>query len=390
MMRHLFAVLFILGALACTTGNPAPDRTAGVRVGRLQGQEPTTNSSEPEQAPVEPVLVRLETVVEGLVAPWSMAWAPDGRIFISERPGRIRVVQEGQLRAEPWARLPAAATGEAGLLGIALDPAFPSRPFLYAYYTYQAPRGGLLNKVVRLREVDGQGAGEETIFDGIEGAGIHDGGRLRFAPDGTLFVTTGDATITARSQDPTSWAGKILRITADGGIPPDNPFPGSPVWSLGHRNAQGLDWHPESGQLVATEHGPIGNDEVNFIHPAGNYGWPLIQGAAGAAGLLGPVLLFNPSVAPSGASFYTGGAIPQWRGDYFFATLVGVHLHRVRFHRSEAELEVAETERLLEGELGRLRDVQTGPDGALYVLTNNRDGRGQPTAGDDRLVRLGP
>lgn len=333
--------------------------------------------------------VQTKTYAQGLEIPWAVAFAPDGRVFVTERPGRIRVIRDGRLDPEPVARLPAAHVGEGGLLGLALDPAFPRRPFLYVYYTYRD--GGLWNRVERLRERDGRLVRDKVLLERIPGASIHDGGRLRFGPDGMLYVGTGDAREAGLAQDPKSLAGKILRITADGEIPRDNPIPGSPVYSLGHRNVQGLAWHPGTGTLHATEHGPSGergwccHDEVNVIRPGGNYGWPEVMGDAhkGKSEYVAPLVHSGSDTwAPSGASFVSGG---PWKGRFAFANLRGGHLRMLVLGGDGKE--VVRHERLAEG-FGRLRDVVEGPDGALYVLTNNRDGRGRSRAGDDRILRL--
>ena len=226
-----------------------------------------------------------------------------------------------------------------------------------------------------------------TILDGLPADRRHDGGRLRFGPDGQLYLSIGDVSVPRTAQDLGVLSGKILRIAKDGTTPVDNPF-ASQVYSFGHRNPQGFDWHPVSGEMWATEHGPVGNDEVNRIRAGRNYGWPEIEGAETMAGMESPVLFFSPAIAPSGASFYTGAAFPAFRNDLFFATLRGTHLHRVRFS-PDAGVVVGD-EILLEGEFGRIREVVIGPDGALYFCTNNTDGRGTPSEGDDRIVRLFP
>lgn len=327
-----------------------------------------------------------ETIVSGLDTPWSLAFAPDGRIFVTERPGLIRIVENGRVRPQPFADLrpQVAAEGEGGLLGLALDPAFAETHHLYVYLTYRYG-DELRNRVLRLTEHDGAAQDPVGIVDGIPGAAIHDGGRIKFGPDGMLYVTTGDASNQGLAQDQHSLAGKILRLKPDGSIPPDNPFPGSPVYSYGHRNPQGLAWQPGSGALYATEHGPTGDDEVNVIRPGGNYGWPLVRGIAHDDRFIDPVIAFSPAVAPSGAAFYDSARFSCWQNSLFFATLRGTHLHRLALNGPAGG---PTSERLLDGAFGRLRDVVVGPDGYLYILTSNRDGRGQPTAEDDRLIRV--
>jgi glucose/arabinose dehydrogenase len=321
-----------------------------------------------------------------LQVPWDLAFARDGRVFISERPGRIRVLRGGQVDPTPWATLPVAAVGEGGLLGLALHPRFPNEPYLYAYYTYRTSDGRLLNRVVRLREEDGRGGAPETVIDGIPGASIHDGGALDFGPDGKLYVGTGDGAQRTLAPQREALAGKVLRLEPDGGVPADNPFPGSPVYSLGHRNVQGLAWDAQ-GRLYATEHGPSGedgrccHDEVNLIVPGGNYGWPTYAGAGGDARFRDPIVESGTETwAPSGAAF--------WRGSLYVAALRGAHLRRLTFGPDGQR--VVANEALLSGAYGRLRAVVAGPDGALWLTTSNRDGRGRPAPEDDRLLRLSP
>ncbi|MBI4302453.1 MAG: PQQ-dependent sugar dehydrogenase [Chloroflexi bacterium] len=331
--------------------------------------------------------LQVEVVADSLEVPWSLAFAPDGRLFFTERPGRIRLVQNGRLLSQPVATLEIAAVGEAGLMGIALDPEFPRNHYLYVYYTYRDPRGNLMNRVARLTESDGQATDLKVILDGIPGGQIHDGGRIKFGPDGKLYITTGDASNSALARNLNSLAGKILRINADGSIPADNPFLGSSVYTWGHRNPQGLAWNPKDGHLFATEHGPVGNDEVNIIVAGQNYGWPQVQGMGDDNRYVNPILVFTPSVAPSGAAFYTGDYV-DWQGNLFFTTLRGENIHRVVLTPDGKQ--VAAHEPLLKDRLGRLRDVVMGPDGFLYVTTSNRDGRGSPAANDDRILRILP
>jgi glucose/arabinose dehydrogenase len=320
-----------------------------------------------------------------LVVPWSLAFAPDGRLFIAERPGRVRIVQNGQLIEDPALVLDDVfAEGEAGLLGMALHPDFAQNRFVYLVYTARVG-SGQVNRLVRYREVN-QRLGERAVLvDNIRAATIHDGARLRFGPDGLLYMSMGDAADTSTSQNLGSLNGKLLRFTDEGRTPPGNPFT-SPIWSYGHRNPQGFDWAP-NGDLWESEHGPTGNDEINLIQPGGNFGWPVITGGQTRAGMITPVLFFSPSIAPSGASFYRGTAIAGFRDNLFVTTLAGMSLLRVRFDPADPRRVLA-NERLLQGLYGRLRDVVSGPDGALYVSTSNRDGRNTPVADDDRVLRI--
>ena len=338
---------------------------------------------------VDGVRFRVEVVATNLVIPWSLAFAPDGRLFFTERPGRVRIIENGSLRAEPALTLTDVfARGEAGLLGLALHPRFDENGHVFLVYTVDRPGQTPLNRVMRYRELAGSLAEGIVIFDAPQGNTLHDGGRLRFGPDDKLYLTMGDALDLDLPQDLASSNGKIFRLEDDGRTPADNPF-GSPVYTYGHRNPQGLDWHPITGDLWATEHGATGNDEINLIQPGGNYGWPVIEGAQSMPGMRTPVRFFTPSIAPSGASFYTGSAFPAFEHDLFFGALGGNHLHRVRLNPQDPSL-ILDDERLLAGRFGRIRDVVPGPDGALYFSTSNRDGRGPATDDDDRIARLVP
>jgi glucose/arabinose dehydrogenase len=292
--------------------------------------------------------------------PWEIAWLPDGRALITERPGRIRML-DGTLVAE----VPVSALGEGGLMGLALDPEFESRPFVYLYFTTAE---GL--QLERWRFEDDRLTREASLIDGvIEAGAIHDSGRIAFGPDRALYVATGDAGNPELAQDPGSLNGKYLRVGEYRGGPtrPD-------VVSLGHRNPQGFDWEPGSDRLISTEHGPECCDEINEIREGANYGWPEVTGSD-HGDFAGPLKLYEDSIAPSGAAF--------WRGAFWIATLRGESLRRV-------DLDDGSEQVLLEGEYGRLRTVREGPDGALYVLTSNRDGRGSPADGDDRILRIVP
>ena len=299
-------------------------------------------------------------MAEGLEVPWEIAWLPDGRALITERPGRIRLL-DGTLVAE----VPVSALGEGGLMGLALDPEFDTQPFVYLYFT---TADGL--QLERWRFEDDRLTREASLIDGVIQAGvIHDSGRIAFGPDDALYVATGDAGTPELAQDPGSLNGKYLRLTDYRGGPVEPE-----VVSLGHRNPQGFDWEPGSDRLYSTEHGPSGQDEINEIEDGANYGWPDAVGPDHGE-FTAPLKTYDPSVAPSGATF--------WRGAFWFATLRGEALRRIDDIDDPAADEV-----LLEGEYGRLRTVRVGPDDALYVLTSNRDGRGSPDDADDRVLRL--
>lgn len=339
----------------------------------------------------QPTGVSVTTWVRGLEAPWSLVFLPDGRALVSERPGRIRMIRNAKLLPNPVAKVTSARGGEGGLMGLAVHPQFPAKPYLYAMYTYRGANGRG-NRLIRLRLTGEKAVFDRVILDNIPGARNHNGGRIAFGPDGLLYIGTGDRYQREIAQDPKSLGGKILRLTADGAIPPGNPFPGSPVYSLGHRNVQGLAWHPSSKQLFISEHGPSGeigvgaHDEVNVIRAGGNYGWPRVIGAPGLKEFIDPIVAWpETSTPPSGAAF--------WRGDLYIATLRSRALIRIKLDRSKGKWRATAIERWFvgargESAYGRLRDAVAGPDGALYVLTSNRDGRGSPRSGDDRILRI--
>jgi glucose/arabinose dehydrogenase len=338
--------------------------------------------------------LKIETIAKNLDTPWAIEFEPpDGRIFVTERPGRIRVIERGQLRSEPWIVLEVATVGESGLMGLALDPHFADNHFAYAAYTYRASNGRLLNRLVRLSDNPKAGKGrlDKVLIDNVAGSNNHDGGRVKFGPDGKLYWTTGDAQTTRFAQSLTSLNGKILRLNADGSIPADNPFPNSYVYSYGHRNPQGLAWQPGTKRLYSTEHGPSGfqgccRDELNYIEPGKNYGWPTIRGDETREGMVSPVIQsgISETWAPTGATFVTRG---PWDGSLLFTGLRGQTLYRVVIDAHDPRKAVIQ-ERLFSRQFGRLRDIAEGPDGNLYLLTSNRDGRGSPKEDDDRVIRL--
>lgn len=345
--------------------------------------------TEPETKPDSIMITDVEVVAENLFTPWAMHFAPDGRMFFTERPGRIRIVNGGRLDPEPWMTLDDVFEELAnGLLGLTIDPQFPDNRYVYVAYTYQKSNGHVRDRLVRLREQpSGTGILDRVLAEyGIPDGSDHHGGGVRFGPDGKLYWTTGDLARPPVSQDRSQLAGKILRLNPDGTIPEDNPFPGSPIYSYGHRNPQALDWQPGTGQMYAVEHGPSFRDELNHIEAGRNYGWPEIVGDEQRSGMVAPILHSgnSESWAPAGATFVTQG---PWAGSFIFTGLRGESLYRVAFHPTNSH-EVASLERLLTGEYGRLRAVVEGPDGSIYVGTSNGDGLGKGTPGEEKILRL--
>jgi glucose/arabinose dehydrogenase len=343
----------------------------------------------PLDSAVRPANVGVQVIATGLRVPWALDTAPDGRVFFTERGGRIRVMQQGAVQPQPWATLDVTqqAGSEWGLLGLVLDPNFAANHYVYVYYT---AAGGGPNRIVRMRDDGGAGTLDKVLLDGIPAGGNHNGGRIKFGPDGKLYATAGESGNTGLAQNLGSLGGKVLRINSDGSIAADNPFPGSPVWSFGHRNPEGLAWHPEGG-LYETEHGPSSgpplccHDEVNLIQPGSNYGWPAVYGIAHDGRFADPLLESGggSTWAPSGATFITSGPL---KGSLLFTGLQSRALHRIVFGADGRS--IAFQEQLLKGQYGRLRDVEPAPDGSFYVLTSNRDGRGSPADEDDRILRV--
>lgn len=307
-------------------------------------------------------------VVTGLAAPWSMVRLPSGSTLVSERDSAtVKELQAGG-EVRTVATIDGVAPGgEGGLLGLEYGDGM-----LYAYYTAADD-----NRVERF-PLDGDAGSYslgdgEVILDGLAKAGNHNGGRIKLGPDGDLYVTVGDAGDPGRAQDLGSNNGKILRIATDGGIPADNPFPGSPVYSYGHRNPQGIAWDAD-GQLWAAEFGQDTWDEFNRIEPGGNYGWPVVEGIADDPAYVDPVIQWHTDEAsPSGLAYVDG--------KFYLAALRGERLWVIDASTASASAELV-------GTYGRLRDVVAGPDGTVWILTNNTDGRGDARTGDDRIVQL--
>jgi aldose sugar dehydrogenase len=342
---------------------------------------------------------KVEVVIEDIESPWAIVPAPDGRIFITERPGRLRVVENDRLRPSPVPGVPRVSyQGQGGLLDMVLHPGYASNRLVYLAYTVDSD-AGLMTRIARFRETPDGLKEMKVIFPGFPGSdkAKHFGCRMVFGRDGKLYFALGERGEGRRAQDLTDLNGKTLRLNEDGTLPPDNPFLGRKdarpeIFSYGNRNSQGMAVQPETGYIVQTEHGPSwndapgGGDEVNMIVAGENYGWPVVHHRDNKEGMVAPLLEYTPAVAPAGAMFYTAGIFPDWKNDFFFATLVGRKVVRVKFKDQEP----VEQEFLLQDRFGRLRDVAQGTDGAIYVITSDTDAYGPGRKQGDRLLRLVP
>jgi len=348
---------------------------------------------------------RIVTVADGLAVPWSMAWLPGGDMLVTERPGRLRIIRDGRLLPDPVPGVPAVlARGQGGLFDVLPHPDFASNRLLYLSFA-KPNADGSTTAVVRGRFENDQLTGVEEIFEALAQGGGHYGGRLAFDRNGDLFITAGDRMAPPSgdleahpAQDTSNHHGVTLRLHDDGSVPDDNPFVGQPgtrpeIWSYGHRNPQGLAIHPETGDVWITEHGPQGGDELNRIVRGANFGWPVIgfgvNYGSGLAihegttrkGMEAPSHLWVPSIATSGLLVYSGDRFPKWRGSIFAGGLAGEVVTRLDMAAGGKSVERAEE---LIWDLGRIRDIRQGPDGLIYIATEDRGGA--PT----RLVRLEP
>ncbi len=346
--------------------------------------------------------VDVVTVVSGLEHPWGLAFLPGDEVLITERAGRLRIVRGGQLDPSPVAGVPEVwANGQGGLLDVAIHPGFNENRWVYLTYSKPGDGNQATTALARGRLADDgsrlEGLEDLFVADAWTGAGVHFGSRLAFSPDGHLFMSIGDRGDMDAAQDRSNHQGTILRLNDDGTVPADNPFVGEAgvlpeIWAYGIRSPQGLAFHPETGALWETEHGPRGGDELNVIEPGRNYGWPVItyginyngrqigDGITEAPGMEQPVHYWVPSIATSGLTIYAGDRFPAWRGSAFTGGLAGTQLARVGLEGTTS----TGVEVLLESRGERIRDVRTGPDGFIYLLTDQARGallRLEPGAG---------
>jgi glucose/arabinose dehydrogenase len=391
-------ILAIAIALAACSSMPSKQETTRDRNTTITAQ--TSDSLRRECTLVEEgfgspgkVNVRAEEVATGLEVPWGIAFLPDGDMLVTERPGRVRLVRDGKLVPTPVTKLKITSGGESGLLGIAAHPDFASNRFFYVYYTADK-NGAQVNRVERWQlSPDGLSASaDKIVIDDIPVAVYHDGGRIRFGPDGMLYIGTGDARNPDSSQNLNSLSGKILRLTPEGNIPADNPFPNNPAYLIGIRNTQGFAWLDDSTMAV-TDHGPSGElgrsgEDKLFLAQAGdNLGWYSTQNCQVGKGAISPSLVWRNALPPGGAEIYRGKAIPQWQGSLIIATLRSEHVQRVVFD-SQNPGKIKLHEVYFPEELGRLREAIASPDGELYITTSNCDGRGTCPPEGDKIFRI--
>lgn len=382
-----FLLIFVLFSVACANA-------------------PLTDSGSDDKLPLpkETARFNVETVASNLEVVWSIVFAPDGRIFFTERPGRVRVIENGKLREKPlFVFSDVKLDGETGLMGMTLHPDFADNKLLYFAYVYDTNDGKKV-RVVRFKEAGENLTEQKTILENIEAAQYHAGMRLSFGPaDKKLYITTGDATKQKLAQDLSSLNGKTLRLNDDGTIPNDNPFIGQKgarpeIWSYGHRNAQGIAWQPGTNLMFQTEHGPSlidgvswfkkrsGGDEVNIVERGKNYGWDKISHRMTKAGMETPIIEFSPAVAPASAMFYRGNLFPEFKNNFFFGALKGEMIVRLVMDGRK----ITARDELFKKEYGRIREISEAPDGSIWFSTSNRDGRGDAAKTDDRILRIVP
>ncbi len=400
-------IISVMGVAACTAQfleqatskqTPALSKqtdpvSSSPKAGQNVKQNPTCNLVESGFGTKGQAKIRIETVVTGLEVPWAIAFLPNRDMLVTERPGRVRLVQNGQLRPQAIATINVSASGEGGLLGLAVHPNFVSNRLFYVYYTAES-NNSPVNRVEswKLAQDGFSAVRDRVIIDNIPVAQYHNGGRIRFGPDGMLYIGTGDARDPNNSQNPNSLAGKILRVTPDGQVPADNPFPNNPVYITGIRNTQGFDWLNAS-TLWVTDHGPSGelgrngHDKASVARAGDNLGWPTVYRCESQQGLVTPSIVWQQALPPGGATIYTGSAIPEWKGSLVIAALRAEQLQRVVFNPQSPE-QVLSHEVYLQGEQGRLREAIMGPDSELYITTSNCDGRGSCPVQKDQILRI--
>lgn len=349
--------------------------------------------------------IQVEKWVSGLEVPWGMGLLPNGDMLVSERPGRVRLIRGGSLVAQPVTTVEVGERGEGGLLGLAVHPQFATKPYFYVYYT--APGGTWnsgANRIARYRLSSDHATAtfDKIIVPDFPAGTFHNGGRLRFGPDGMLYVGTGDARKPENAQKMDTYAGKILRVTAEGEIPSDNPFPGSAIYITGVRNVQGFDWL-EDGSMIISDHGPTGefrgtdHDEISIAKAGANLGWPTIFSCERKEGMVTPLWTWANASPPGGSIIYRGNAIPEWKGTFLTAILGfgyenARRLSQFNFKISGARVTETSERVYFYGKppvgYGRLRDIIEAPDGSVFISTSNCDSRGECPAEKDLILKI--
>jgi aldose sugar dehydrogenase len=337
--------------------------------------------------------IETRNVVTGLDTPWEIIWGPDNHIWITERPGTLsRVDPETEEHTDLLTIADVHEESESGLLGMALHPDFPDTPHVFVVYNYFS--GGIKERIVRYTFTGTALDSPFTLIEDIGGSGNHNGSRLWIDENDKLFVTTGDATNTSTAQDMSSLNGKILRMELDGSIPEDNPIQDSYLWSWGHRNPQGLTVAP-NGLMYSSEHGPNNDDELNLIEKGRNYGWPNVHGFCNLPSessfctennVKEPLMAWTPTLAVAGIDYYGHDAIPEWKNNILMATLKASELVSIQLGADGRSVTGSQT--WFDNVYGRLRDVCVSPGGRVFIATSNRDGRGNPSAEDDRIIEI--
>lgn len=370
---NIFIIVLLMNFTGCGEKNSPPE------------QKQVTNKSQG---------YKIEPFVQNLEVPWSIVFTDANRILVTERPGRLRVIENGKLVDAPLKEFDEVSSrSEEGLMGLCIDPDYAVNKYIYLSYAYKK-NGDMVVKVVRYKDNGTSISDDKIIIDNLPAEQYHAGCRIKFGPDRKLYITVGDAGERKLAQDMTKMHGKLLRINSDGSNPPDNPFPGSPIWSLGHRNAQGIDWYGNTEIMWSTEHGPSGfdgpggGDEVNVIEKGKNYGWPEVSHTDNKEPFFAPLLVYTPAEAPASGMFYKSDKIADLKNTFLFGCLRGQGIMKVLVDVNDPRKYVSFEK--IATDFGRIRDITEGPDGFIYFSSSNKDGRGKEKDGDDKIYRIVP